>query len=431
MDILRLPRDAHVAVDGAALLREAGHIDHADALAFEVRGHAEHAADRDDAGAADPRNDDVVGAVDRRQGRLGKRRNGLIGRAPRARIAFELRPVHGDEGRAKTLEAGKILVAARLVDRALAPELGLQRLHRDAVRHDATVAAAFADKLIDDDALVRIRISAALAPPAFLGRAGLVIDQDGAARCLCELDLHLVELVAVMDGQAGRPPGIRWIFFRLVRHHEHALDAFGRNLARDLRHGKAAVVRLAAGHGHGVIEQDFVGDVDARRDRRPDRQIARVIVGAVAEILEYVAAFRERRLADPIRALGAHLGEARGAPVHPLHHVVAADACIGAHAVGDHRRSVVGTAGAEIGRALRDVVDFGECALRLFQPRHLGGDQIVVTARKNALADADRDVIGIERALDREQPIALLVLLADTGRLVGGAVEFLAHLHFE
>ncbi len=47
------------------------------------------------------------------------------------------------------------------------------------------------------------------------------------------------------------------------------------------------------------------------------------------------------------------------------------------------------------------------------------------------LADADGDVVGIERALDREKPVALLVLLADADRLIGSAVEFLAHLHFD
>ena len=54
-----------------------------------------------------------------------------------------------------------------------------------------------------------------------------------------------------------------------------------------------------------------------------------------------------------------------------------------------------------------------------------------VTYFSEPLADADRDVVGIERALDREQPVALLVLLADDGRLVRGAVELLAHLHFD
>ena len=58
--------------------------------------------------------------------------------------------------------------------------------------------------------------------------------------------------------------------------------------ARDLRHGEAAVVRLAAGHRDRVVVEDLVGDVDAGRDRGADRQIAGVVVGAVAEILEHV-----------------------------------------------------------------------------------------------------------------------------------------------
>ncbi len=37
----------------------------------------------------------------------------------------------------------------------------------------------------------------------------------------------------------------------------------------------------------------------------------------------------------------------------------------------------------------------------------------------------------IERALHREQPAALLVLLADADRLVGGAVQFLTDLHLD
>ena len=37
------------------------------------------------------------------------------------------------------------------------------------------------------------------------------------------------------------------------------------------------------------------------------RQRAGMVVGAVAEILEDVLALGERRLADPLRALAAHL----------------------------------------------------------------------------------------------------------------------------
>ena len=43
VDVVGLVGDADVAGDRAALLREAGHVDDADALAFEMRGHAEDA----------------------------------------------------------------------------------------------------------------------------------------------------------------------------------------------------------------------------------------------------------------------------------------------------------------------------------------------------------------------------------------------------
>ena len=73
VDVLGTLGDPHVAVDRAALLREAGHVDDADALAFEMRRHAEDAADGDDAGAADAGDDDVVGLAELRQLRLGQR----------------------------------------------------------------------------------------------------------------------------------------------------------------------------------------------------------------------------------------------------------------------------------------------------------------------------------------------------------------------
>ena len=48
-----------------------------------------------------------------------------------------------------------------------------------------------------------------------------------------------------------------------------------------------------------------------------------------------------------------------------------------------------------------------------------------------ALADADCNVVRVKRALDREQPVALLILLADADRLVRGPVKFFAHLNFD
>ena len=78
-----------------------------------------------------------------------------------------------------------------------------------------------------------------------------------------------------------------------------------------------------------------------------------------------------------------------------------------------------------------DVLGLRGDALQFLEPRDAAGDVVVAMVLEQPIADADRDVVGIERALDREQPVALLVALADADRLVGGAVKLLAHLHFE
>ncbi len=215
--------------------------------------------------------------------------------------------MHRHEGRAEAVDAGKILVAARLVDAPLAAELGLDRLDRDAVRLHAAVAAALADQFVDDHALVGIGERAALAAAPLLGRAGLVVEQHRDALHLAQLALHGVEVVAVMDGGARREVRADRVFVRLVGDDGDALDALGADLPGDHVAGEIAVVRLAAGHRDRVVVEDLVGDVGVRGEREADRQRAGMVVGAVAEILEDVVARRERRLADPLRALAAHL----------------------------------------------------------------------------------------------------------------------------
>ncbi len=59
VDIGRRLRDAQMAGHGAALLRQTGLVEHGRALAFQMRGHADQRADRDDAGAADAGDEDV------------------------------------------------------------------------------------------------------------------------------------------------------------------------------------------------------------------------------------------------------------------------------------------------------------------------------------------------------------------------------------
>ena len=158
----------------------------------------------------------------------------------------------------------------------------------DAVRLHAAIAAALADQLVDDDALVRVGKRAALAAPALFGGAGLVVDQHRDAADLAQARF-CTRRAPRGGGWWCRPASAcRRIFLRLVGDDHDALRAFGRDLARDLRHGHAAVDLLAAGHRDRVVEEKLVGDVDAGGDRGADREAAGMVVGAVAEILEDV-----------------------------------------------------------------------------------------------------------------------------------------------
>ena len=323
------------------------------------------------------------------------------------------------------------MLAVRLVDLALAAEFGLQRLDRDAVRLHATIAAALADQLVDDHALVGVRVGAALASAALLGGAGLVVEQERDTGDRGQFALDGVEFVAMVQRRAGRPLRARRIFAWVVADHGDAGDALGRDLPRHLVRREMALGLLAAGHGDRVVVEQLVGKGDAARDGPADSERAGMGIGAVAEILEDMAALRERRLADPVRAFAAHLGEAGGVAVHPLHHVMAADAGIGARALRHHGRGIMRAARAEIGRAAGDLLRLGEAALRrgdLLQP---GAERRVVAVLQQAAAQRDRDIVGVERAMDREEPVAVLVLLADHHRLVLGAVKLLADLDLD
>jgi hypothetical protein len=64
--------------------------------------------------------------------------------------------VHRDEARAEALHAGEVLVAGRLVDGALASELGLERLHETQFETTPQSPQPSQTSLVDDDALVRV-----------------------------------------------------------------------------------------------------------------------------------------------------------------------------------------------------------------------------------------------------------------------------------
>ena len=268
-DIFRRRGDPDVAHDRAVLLREPGEVQRRAASAVDMRGHAEQRADGDDAGATDAGDKDVVGRIElggggqrqmRRQRQAGKR---ILAHVPgRALQLAQASAMHGDEARAEAFDAGIILVAVRLVDLALAAELSVERLHRDTIGGLGAVAAAFADQIIDKDALGRIGIEPALAAAALFGGAGLVVDQDRQPLDLAQLALQLVHLATVMDGRSHREIIAR-IFFGIIGDDGDALGAFGPDLMRDLRDCKAALGRLPAGHGNRIIIKNLVGDADA------------------------------------------------------------------------------------------------------------------------------------------------------------------------
>src|SRR5690606_1970611 len=104
-----------------------------------------------------------------------------------------------------------------------------------------------------------------------------------------------------------------------------------------------------------LVVEDLVGDVDPGGDTGLQRQLTGVEVRPVADVLEDVVDVGEGRLAEPLHALAAHLGDAGDlctlAGCH-RHHRVAADATAADGPLGQHRRPVVRTAAAEVGDPL-------------------------------------------------------------------------------
>ncbi|CFN93041.1 Uncharacterised protein [Bordetella pertussis] len=298
-----------------------------------------------------------------------------------------------------------------------------------------TIAAAFADAFVDHHAQGRVRIGVALAAAALLGGAGLVVDQHRHVGIGAQLLHDRVQLVAVLDRHARRQVGDVAVFLRLVGDDDDLLDPFGGHLARDHGHADRTVDRLAAGHGDGVVEQDLVGDGPLGRHGGADRQQARVVIGAVAQVGEYMLFLGERRLAHPRNALAAHLGEHLGVAAHPGHHVVAADAGHAARALGHAGRGIVRTARTEPRLAVHHQARPGQRLLALgdeIQARLDAGAHVLGQLEaQQARADGLGHHGGRELVVRRQQPVALrhrplaavlVVELADHARdLLAGA----------
>ena len=114
---------------------------------------------------------------------------------------------------------------------------------------------------------------------------------------------------------------------------------------------------LAPRHGHGVVVENFVSDIDTGRDALPNGQHATVKVSAIAHVGKHVLIVAEGLLPYPRYTFSAHLREAHCAAVHPHTHKVATYARHRARTFGDARGGVVRTTGAKPRCAFTDGVD--------------------------------------------------------------------------
>ncbi len=144
----RLLGDADVAHHRAALLRQPDLLEPGGVAPVQERGHLQDLRDRDDPGPADPGHPEQRGVPGEPALRLGQP-GGRLGHRAGAAAAW----LDQQERRAVALEAGQVGVAGRLVDAGLAAELGVHRLHGQARRDLAAVAAALAHPLVDHDLL--------------------------------------------------------------------------------------------------------------------------------------------------------------------------------------------------------------------------------------------------------------------------------------
>ena len=132
--------------------------------------------------------------------------------------------------------------------------------------------------------------------------------------------MNRIQQVAVRHRHALRQAGDACVFVWLVGDDGDARGTFCAHALGDLQHRVAfgpLANPLPAGHGDGVVVQDFVGDVDASGNALAYRQQATMKVSAVTDVGEHVLVMAKGLLAHPRHALAAHLGEADRCAVHP------------------------------------------------------------------------------------------------------------------
>ena len=175
-------RDAHMAHHRAALLRQARDVQRRAAASVEMRGHAEQRADGDDAGAADAGDQDVVRLVERAQRRRRQHRRTARPESTVRRLRLRSVPPW---------------TVTKLGQKPLTQEKSLLQVDWSIARlRPNSVSSGSTDRQFDaceqspqpsqTSSLMNTRfggsgIQAALAAPALLGGAGLVVDDHGDA----------------------------------------------------------------------------------------------------------------------------------------------------------------------------------------------------------------------------------------------------------
>ena len=192
-------------------------------------------------------------------------------------------------------------------------------------------------------------------------------------------------------------------------------------MIRGTVNGHGAVHGLSAGHGNGVIEQNFIGHIDVGGDRLSNRHHARVIIRPVTDISKDVLLVGEWRNAEPRYAFSPHMREGFRVPLHPLRHEMAADSRKRPTTIGYLGGGVMRAARTEIRRALEALRVTLQCVfagLEKFNP-------VVDLAAGMELSKAFRDNpgnLGRRQLADgRQNPFAAFVVFADYARPLVGA----------
>ena len=233
-------------------------------------GHPQQGTDGHHPGAPHPGDQDVIGFGSGGQPGLGQ-----ILKAGMALAGLGLAqssPMDGDKAGAEAVDTGVVLVTGGLVDLPLAAKGGFLGDDRQTVGFDRAVPTTLTDGFVDKYPLRGVGDDLLLAPAALLGGTGLVVDDHRGAGYLPQFPLDLVQFIPVVEGGIPGEQGTIRVLVGLVGDHGDTADTLAIELMADLGHRQDPIHRLASGHGHGIVIEDLIGDIDLGGDGRPDGQ---------------------------------------------------------------------------------------------------------------------------------------------------------------